>query len=122
MEESPAQIDLSLLAAEYVLGTLAGEDRKRFELAMAVNPALKRFVLRWTDLFGKLSPSGHAEPASGQLWDRIANEIDREEEVVRRLRQHDETVQNTIVTAIAALRVIRDRLNAVRKRALANDR
>lgn len=66
----PATIDR--LAAEYVLGSLHGRARRRFEQVMAAHPALTRAVISWQE---KLHPLDQALPAmkpSAAAWDRIA--------------------------------------------------
>ncbi|NNE83840.1 MAG: hypothetical protein HKN28_07700 [Alphaproteobacteria bacterium] len=59
------------LAAEYVLGTLDGDERRQFAAALASDPELQRLVEEWQQRLQALE-SGAAEvtPSAG-LWDRI---------------------------------------------------
>lgn len=59
------------LAAEYVLGSLHGGARRRFEKVMAAHPALARAVVYWQE---KLHPLDQALPdmtPSKAVWDRV---------------------------------------------------
>jgi anti-sigma-K factor RskA len=61
-----------LLAATYVLGTLRGAARRRFERELGRDPALRRAVAQWE---GRLDPLGAAVPElapPARLWTRIA--------------------------------------------------
>lgn len=60
------------LAAAYVLGSLHGRARRRFEQVMAAHPALTRAVVYWQE---KLHPLDLALPdmaAGTAVWERIA--------------------------------------------------
>lgn len=64
------------LAAEYVLGTLAGEARDQFVEDMAHDPALEKLVADWELRLAPLSE--HIEPMKppAGLWDKIDAEVD----------------------------------------------
>lgn len=60
------------LAAEYVLGSLHGGARRRFEQVMPAHPALTRAVVYWQE---KLHPLDQALPdvkPSNAAWERVA--------------------------------------------------
>jgi len=76
------------LAAEYVLGTLRGAARRRFERLLAVHPSLRRAVVAWQERLAPMSdvvepvvPPPHVwaaierrlfgQPAAPGLWHRI---------------------------------------------------
>ena len=68
--------DADSLAAEYVLGTLAGEEREQFAEALSRDPALEKLVTAW-EL--RLAPLGeHIGPMRppDSLWDKIDSEVD----------------------------------------------
>lgn len=59
------------LAAEYVLGTLHGAARRRFEALLPSHPGLRQAVARWQQRLGPLSASVPPVEPSGQVWMRI---------------------------------------------------
>ena len=63
--------DNDLLAAEYVLGALEGDERREAERLLATDPAFARSVAVWqqrlTPLAAQIAPA--APPAN--LWGRI---------------------------------------------------
>lgn len=63
------------LAAEYVLGTLRGQARARFESLMRYDPALRGLVTDWEDRLTPLARAGTdiAPPAS--VWDALSKRI-----------------------------------------------
>lgn len=64
------------LAAEYVLGTLDGEDRQRFAEALARDPELRAQVEEWeVRLQGLGQGAASVEPSAG-LWDKIEVTLD----------------------------------------------
>ena len=67
--------DNDLLAAEYVLGTLEGDERREAERLLATDPAFARSVTVWqqrlTPLAAQVTPA--APPA--HLWGRIEANI-----------------------------------------------
>ena len=64
------------LAAEYVLGTLQGRARQRFEKLMAADFALRREVERWQDdLYPTLVEALPQRKPSKRVWRKIARQI-----------------------------------------------
>ncbi len=64
-----------LLAGEYVIGTLQGPARRRFERLMLDDKGLQSIVAKWQDY---LMPLHKAEPVSppDRVWDRIMERIE----------------------------------------------
>jgi anti-sigma-K factor RskA len=59
------------LAAEYVLGTLRGPARRRFETLLPAHPALRAAVARWQDALVPLAASVKPVPPSPRVWQGI---------------------------------------------------
>jgi len=59
------------LAAEYVLGTLRGRARHRFEALLPAHPALRWAVSRWQDLLLPLAASVKPVEPSAAVWPAI---------------------------------------------------
>lgn len=70
MSES-AREELEQLAGEYVLGTLAGAHRERFEVRLRDDPALRRMVAEWQGRLGPMVERLEGEPPPPGLWARI---------------------------------------------------
>lgn len=68
--------DIDILAAEYVLETLAENERFEFERYLKVDPALQRRVEDWQDRLGLLAEGGATLAPSDQLWTAIEAEIE----------------------------------------------
>jgi anti-sigma-K factor RskA len=69
------------LAAEYVLGTLRGGARRRFESLLPAHAVLRDATLAWSE---RLLPlTGVFEPVqpSGEVWRRISDRLDRRKSV-----------------------------------------
>jgi mannose-6-phosphate isomerase-like protein (cupin superfamily) len=64
------------LAAEYVLGTLTGEARARFEEALADDPQLDSLVAQWEQRLAPLNDHIIPMKPPAGLWDRIDLNID----------------------------------------------
>lgn len=64
------------LAAEYVLGTLKGGGRRRFESLMRDSAVLRRAVAEWQDRIHPMAEFSAAEPVRPQVWNAIANQLD----------------------------------------------
>lgn len=63
------------LAAEYVLGTLRGRARARFEALMHYDPALRGLVTQWE---GRLAPLAHAASdiaPPARVWDALSKRL-----------------------------------------------
>lgn len=59
------------LAAEYVLGTLRGGARRRFEALLPAHPALRAAVRRWEDMLVPLAASVKPVEPSAAVWQQI---------------------------------------------------
>ncbi|MBK8018706.1 MAG: anti-sigma factor [Betaproteobacteria bacterium] len=73
----------TLIAAEYVLGTLNGRARARFELWLRSDPALRREVAQWQQ---HLEPLGGALPEvapAPAVWRNIESRINPQQASVR---------------------------------------
>lgn len=64
------------LAAEYVLGTLRGTARRRFERAAGASPHVASVVRRWEDRFMGLAPGASAMQPSRRVWAGIVRQIE----------------------------------------------
>lgn len=64
------------LAAEYVLGTLDGDDRQRFAEALGRDPELQTLVEEWQQRLQGLEPGVAAVEPSVGLWDKIESALD----------------------------------------------
>jgi anti-sigma-K factor RskA len=64
-----------LLAAEYVLGTLSGAERRRFERLLSADRDLRDLVERWEQRLNPLAESVPAEEPPAHVWDEIARQI-----------------------------------------------
>lgn len=56
------------LAAEYVLGTLRGPARRRFDALLPAHPALRVAVVRWQDALVPLAASVRPVEPSARVW------------------------------------------------------
>jgi anti-sigma-K factor RskA len=63
------------LAADYVLGTLRGRARRRFEALLPAHPELRRAVARWHDLLMPLAAAVPPLAPSAQTWQRIEERL-----------------------------------------------
>ena len=63
------------LAAEYVIGTMPGRSRRRFERLMADDPALARMVGDWADRLSPLDMVIPAEEPPAHVWRAIERRI-----------------------------------------------
>jgi anti-sigma-K factor RskA len=59
------------LAAEYVLGTLRGPARRRFDTLLPAHPALRAAVARWQDALVPLAASVKPVAPSARVWQGI---------------------------------------------------
>ena len=63
------------MAAEYVLGTLDGEERAQVEMMIAVDPEFKLVVEQWERRLGELHAMvGAVEPAD-EVWGKIRTAV-----------------------------------------------
>lgn len=65
----------SLLAAEYVLGTMTGKARARFELWLRSDPGLRREVASWQERLDPLSGTATELEPSDRVWRSIEARI-----------------------------------------------
>jgi anti-sigma-K factor RskA len=63
------------LAAEYVLGTLRGPARRRFENLLSAHPALRDAVAQWQQRLSPLSVTVEAVTPSAQVWRNIEQRL-----------------------------------------------
>jgi anti-sigma-K factor RskA len=63
------------LAAEYVLGTLRGGARRRFDTLLPAHPLLRTAVTDWQARLAPLTDSVPAVEPSAQLWARIEQRL-----------------------------------------------
>lgn len=63
------------LAGEYVLGTLRGPARRRFEALLAAHPALRLAVADWQDRLAPLADSIPAVAPPARVWQRIEGRL-----------------------------------------------
>ncbi|MEY4750933.1 MAG: hypothetical protein RIQ60_3147 [Pseudomonadota bacterium] len=63
------------LAAEYVLGTLRGRARRRFENLLPAHPELRRAVSRWHDTLVPLAASVPPLAPAAHVWRRIEERL-----------------------------------------------
>lgn len=63
------------LAAEYVLGTLRGPARRRFETLLPAHPALRAAVARWQDALVPLAASVKPVAPSARVWQGIESRL-----------------------------------------------
>jgi anti-sigma-K factor RskA len=67
--------DLDALAAEYVLGTLAADERAHAEALLAIDPGFSDIVRQWERRLGELNVMVEAVEPPAQVWDRIKSGI-----------------------------------------------
>ena len=63
------------LAAEYVLGTLSGRARRRFEIYLRGNPQLRRAVSEWETRLGPLTDVLPATEPPARVWQAIQTRL-----------------------------------------------
>jgi len=63
------------LASEYVLGTLKGPARRRFETLLGAHPGLRQAVAHWQRRLAPLSASVAAEQPPERVWRRVEDQI-----------------------------------------------
>ncbi|MFZ5527782.1 MAG: anti-sigma factor [Pseudomonadota bacterium] len=63
------------LAADYVLGTLRGPARRRFEALIPAHPALRNAVQGWQSRLGVLSADITPVKPSAEVWPRIQKRL-----------------------------------------------
>jgi anti-sigma-K factor RskA len=68
--------DLDALAAEYVLGTLASDERAHAEALIAIDPGFTEIVRQWERRLGELNVMVEAVEPPAEVWDKIKAGID----------------------------------------------
>jgi anti-sigma-K factor RskA len=68
--------DLDALAAEYVLGTLAADERAHAEALLASDPGFAETVRQWERRLGELNVMVEAVEPPPELWDNIKANIE----------------------------------------------
>lgn len=66
---------LEMLAAQYVLGTLRGPARRRFETLLQRDPAIRRAVAEWQDRLLPLAGFAPAVTPPTQVWQAIEERL-----------------------------------------------
>jgi anti-sigma-K factor RskA len=72
-----------MLAAEYVLGTLRGGARRRFEQWLRVDAVLMQIVHRWNDRLQPMGEWNAAVDPPARVWDGIERRLPGRAEAVR---------------------------------------
>jgi anti-sigma-K factor RskA len=67
--------DLDALAAEYVLGTLAADERAHAEALIAIDPSFGEIVRQWERRLGELNVMVEAVEPPAELWDKIKSGV-----------------------------------------------
>jgi anti-sigma-K factor RskA len=68
--------DLDALAAEYVLGTLASDERAHADALIAIDPGFTEIVRQWERRLGELNVMVEAVEPPPDVWDKIKAEIE----------------------------------------------
>ena len=68
--------DRDALAAEYVLGTLAADEREQAEALLVIDPGFAEIVRVWERRLGELNVMVEAVDPPPDLWDKIRSEIE----------------------------------------------
>lgn len=66
--------DIDIVAGEYVLGTLEGDERARVEAALQQDPALQAAASRWQRMLAPLIGAGPV-PVPPNVWDEISAQM-----------------------------------------------
>ena len=66
-----------ILAGEYVLGTLRGEEYAQFQARLEREPELQHYVAAWERRFAPLADAIPAAIPAPRVWRRVAARIDR---------------------------------------------
>src|SRR6202167_4586576 len=72
--------DRDALAAEYVLGTLAADEREQAEALLVIDPCFAEIVRVWERRLGELNVMVEAVEPPPDVWDRIKTEVDGAEQ------------------------------------------
>jgi anti-sigma-K factor RskA len=67
--------DLDALAAEYVLGTLASDERAHAEALIAIDPGFVEIVRQWERRLGELNVMVEAVEPPADVWDKVKAQV-----------------------------------------------
>ncbi len=70
------------LAAEYVIGTMRGGARRRFESLLPAHAVLREATLAWQERLMPMTAALDPVQPSGDVWRRISDRLDRRKNVV----------------------------------------
>lgn len=70
------------LAADYVVGTMRGGARRRFEALLPAHIELRRATRAWQERLMPLTAAIEPVEPSGQVWRRISDRLDRRRSIV----------------------------------------
>lgn len=73
MKKTPERVEI--LAAEYVLGSLEGPARRRFECWMMESHRVRQEVWYWEQTLGALANSAEPEQPPGKVWAAIGRRL-----------------------------------------------
>ncbi|MBB1331950.1 anti-sigma factor [Pseudoalteromonas sp. SR44-5] len=73
---------IDMLAAEYVLGTLKGSARKRFQRLMLSSNRVREATWMWEQHLNNLASSIKSVPPDSHVWEAISQRIDPQQAVV----------------------------------------
>ncbi|MFK3864733.1 anti-sigma factor [Pseudoalteromonas rhizosphaerae] len=73
---------IDMLAAEYVLGTLKGSARKRFQRLMLSSNRVREATWMWEQHLNNLASSIKSVPPDSHVWEVISQRIDPQQAVV----------------------------------------
>ena len=79
---------LERLTSEYVLGTLRGRARRRFEKLLPTSPVLRRSVAEWQDRLVPMAEFAPVAQPSAQVWKKIAHQLKLEQSATVPAEQH----------------------------------
>lgn len=103
------------LAAEYVLGTLHGGARRRFEALLPSHPWLRRAVARWQTVLVPLAASVRPAHPDPEVWINIQERLFGPQQTLARVNQADyaprwweraETWRNATLACLVGLLVM----------------
>jgi anti-sigma-K factor RskA len=67
--------DLDALAAEYVLGTLASDERAHAEALIAIDPGFVEILRQWERRLGELNVMVEAVEPPADVWDKVKAQV-----------------------------------------------
>jgi anti-sigma-K factor RskA len=70
------------LAADYVIGTMRGAARRRFEALLPAHAGLRRATVEWQERLMPLTVAIEPVQPAGDVWRRVSDRLDRRKSVV----------------------------------------